>query len=456
MKPVCRILSTASVLLAAAMLSPAAGLAAPKLTRIATVNGSTHQAVAIARTADGTLHLVYQKAPSFKDLESIAISPTGHVGPQVQALSGWQAGQPGLVALPGGSLDAIFAASSPSNQSSVWAISSGDGGATWTAPVDVRAGGPNEALAYASDITAALSVTAPVLTLPQAGNLVIQEGLGPGSPNYQVTNASNGSTTDADLAVDASTREVVAGWDSIAGKITDYIQGVAPSVLSPQAVPGQPRNAVVLAGRDSGSGVFAPYTTDGTHVRLLRYGGGSVGVGSLRGVTAKTPLAAATGPGGRIWVMWGDETGIGVTRSNQAVTKFEPIQRLNPNSGSMYRIEGDGRLGPLDLLVDQIPNASPIQPPGAYYARVLPVLSATVSVKKVKNKSGHVVGFKLAVHVTDAGDAVGGATVAAKGHHSKTNAGGIGKLTLPASAKGHVKVIVSDKGYQPLSKKIKL
>jgi hypothetical protein len=448
-----------SAMLAAALLMPTTGVAAPKFTRIATVNGATSQAVAITRTADGTLHLVYQtySGATITGLGAIAISTSGHVGPQVQALSGWTPGQPGLVALPGGTLEAVFGAISPTGQSSLWGIASGDGGATWGAPTDVKAGGPNEALVYASDVTAAMAGSTPVLALPQAGNLVIQQGFGPGSPNYQVTNSSDGSAGDANLATDASSGQVVAAWQSIAGNPTEYLQGVAPTVGSAQSVPGQSRPALVIAARDIGPGVFGAYTTDGTHVRLQRYGGGSVAVGSLHGVTAQA-LGVATGLGGRIWVMWGTDSipgGIAVTRSNKAVTRFEPIQHLNPHSGSLYEISGDGRLGPLDLLVDQVPNSSPIQPPGSYYARVFPTLSASVAVKRVK-KAGKVLAFKLTVHVTDAGDAVGGAKASAKGKHATTNGAGVAKLTLPGSSQGVVKITVSDPGYQLLSKKIRL
>ena len=45
----------------------------------------------------------------------------------------------------------------------------------------------------------------------------------------------------------------------------------------------------------------------------------------------------------------------------------------SPTRRSIYRVSGDGRLGPLDLLVYQVPNAKgPIQPPGIYYGRHAP------------------------------------------------------------------------------------
>jgi hypothetical protein len=214
---------------------------------------------------------------------------------------------------------------------------------------------------------------------------------------------------------------------------------VAPSLGTPQKMPGQIRNELVLSGRDAGAGVFAAYTQDGSSVRLQRYGGGSVAVGKLRGVTP-AKLGTATGLAGRIWVIWGDDNGVAVTRSNKAVTRFEPIQRTRPDSAGLLRLSGDGRLGPLDLLVDQIPNGNPIPPSGTFYARVLPQLSAKAKVKK----------HKLTVKVTDAGDAVAGAKVKAAGKKATTNAKGTAVLKLSPKTKGKLAVTVTKTGYNKL------
>jgi hypothetical protein len=428
----------------------AAVLATPKLQRLATVRTTMAQAVALARSNDGVLHLVYQSlaGTSVTGLATIAINPSGKAGAPVQALGGWDVGQPGLIAYPNGTLDAYFGAISPGNVSSVWAITSSDGGTTWTAPSNIRVGGPNESLAYGSDVTAALTGSTQVVALPQAGNLVVQVGLGAGANANLVTNASDGSMTDADLAVDASSGAVVAGWNSIAHDPRLYLQGVTPSGGKLQAVPGQSRNAVVLAGRDSGPGVFAAYTTDGKHIRLLRYGGGSVAVGSRAGTSAKV-LAAATSLDGRIWVMWGDDSGGGIalTRSNKAVTRFEPLQHVAFDANGLARLEGDGRLGPLDLIADAVPGGKTAQPAGIYYARVLPVLDSSTSVAKLKNKKGTVIGYTVAVHVTDAGDPVSAATVSLGGQQKKTSASGTASFKLPVSKAGTVHGTVSAAGY---------
>ncbi len=451
-----------TVIVAASAGESKAGPVPAPFKRLAIANPRAAASVAMARTTNGSLHLIYQtfSGRSFSGLASLAIGASGQPGLQVQALSGWQAGQPGLVVLPNGTLEALFAGTSPSPDlvASVWGMTSSDGGATWSAPTNVRGGGPNEALAYSSNVTAALAGSTPVIALPQAGNIVVQTGLGANSPSFVVTNGADGATTDADLAVDAKTGEVVASWPSVAHNPTLWLQGVAPTLGAAQQQPGQSRNALVLAGRDTGPGVFGAYTPDGTHVRLLRYGGGSIAVGSRIGTTAKV-LGVATGTDGRIWVMWGDDGsgGIAFTRSNKAVTRFEPIQDVDPKAGSIYRVEGDGRLGPLDLLVDEIPGGKgPIQPAGVYYARVLPELSATVSVSAVKNKLGVVVAHKLTVAVSDAGDPVAGATVSAKGQQKKTNAKGVAVLTLASAIGGTVTVTVTAPTYRALTERVDL
>ena len=435
----------------------------PKFTRLSTVGVGPMPSYGMVRTPDGMLHLVYQTTPGGvaapNGLAAMSISPAGSVGPQVAALQGWQAGRPGLIALPNGTLEAVFGATSPAPTlfSSIFAITSSDGGATWSAPVNVKGGGPLESLVYGSDLTAQMFGSTPLLTLPQAGGLVIQRGLALGSPAQLITDNTDNSAGDVNTAVDAGSGDVVASWQSLAGNGGTYIETAAPNVGAAQLVPGQPRNQLVIAGRDTGPGIFAAYTPDNTHVRLARFGGFSSAVGSVAGVPAST-LGVATGLDGRIWVMWGsDSGGLAVTRSNKAVTKFEPIQHLDYIPSSLYRLAGDGRLGPLDLLVDEIPPAKsgPVPPTGTFYARVLPELSASFSTNAVKNTQGKVIAYKLDVGVTDAGDFVAGATVSVGGHTTQTNSIGIAKFTLPATS-GSITVTITKAGYQKLTKTIQI
>jgi hypothetical protein len=454
--------------LGVALLLPAGALASKKLkaTLIAPRTSPAATPDGFARTADGTLHVVYETNTSWgmsaNGVGAVSISPAGHVGAQVQALAwgtsgGSPNGIPGLAVLSGGTLEATFGGS-PGGDDGPWGIGSTDGGATWSAPTNVGSG---SMASGDSHVNLENSNGTPVLSAGCCGNIVIQQGFGPGAPTYQLTNSADGAAGNVDSAVDAATGAVVDSWGSNDGSGGLWLQQVAPSEGTAEKAPiptqygtGEP---LIIAGRDTGPGVFAAYASDygsTTHIRLLRYGGGSVAVGSVKGLHADV-VGDATGPDGRIWVMWyGNINGTGiiaVTRSNKAVTRFEPIQRYHfANWPYLFVLHGDGRLGPLDLLIN---GTSPAQPlvSGIYYSRIFPELSSTVSVHKTKSGK-----FKVRVTVTDAGDAVSGAKVSAGGQSKTTNASGKAKLTITGTSGSHVTVKVSDPGYEELQKRVKL
>jgi hypothetical protein len=450
-----------------ALIAPVVAAAATLHVKLVAKTGeSGFPPAGVVRSADGTLHVVFGTKVNWGNsadgIGATSISAAGHIGAQVQALSGWNAGIPGLVPLPSGQLEAVFGGGADNGStganSGPWGIVSSDGGATWSAPADVGSGTME---AFAGDITAHLSGSTPVLTVPGAGGLVIQSGLGAGSPVFGLDTAGHGSLGNVDAALDATSGALVASWYSSDTSAGLWMQQVAP-VGAAQKVPGPldtaQRQQLVLAGRDKGPGVFAAYAPDqaSNKIRLLRYGGGSVAVGSIKDVHAYN-LGVATGLDGRIWVMWwGPLNGhgvIGITRSNKADTRFEPIQRYQLDSAYMWRIFGDGRLGPLDLLVNEVPTPPAGTPAGQglvngiYWARVLPELSAHASAaaaNKAKTK------FVLAVKVSDAGDAVAGAKVTALGKSAKTSNQGIAKLTVSGSQGQTATVTITAPGYQTL------
>jgi hypothetical protein len=455
--------------LAVALLAPASALASKKLHTTLIVPKTQPATVpdGFARSADGTLHLVYEANTSWgmsaNGVGAIAISPSGKVGAPVQALSwngptsGSPNGIPGLANLSGGTLEATFGGS-PTTDDGPWGISSADGGSTWSPPVDVGSGSMEVG---DSHVNVENSNGTPVLSAGCCGGIVIQQGFGPGAPTYQLVNSTDGAAGNVDSAVDAATGAVVDSWGSNDGSGGLWLQQVAPTegAATKAPIPSQYGTGLplVIAGRDSGAGVFAAYGANfanTTSVRLLRYGGGSVGVGKVKGLHAKV-FGDATGPDGRIWVMWYGNVGlngiIAVTRSNKAVTRFEPIQQFHfPDWPFLYVLQGDGRLGPLDMLINGTAPAQPLVP-GIYYSRMLPELSATVSVHKTKSGK-----FKLGTKVTDAGDPVSGATVSAAGQSATTNGSGKAKLTISGKAGDHANVKVTEPGYQTLHKRVKL
>ena len=453
--------------LTVALVAPSGAVGAGLHPKLLAKVGYGTAPIGFARSADGRLHVAFETNTSWGDAASgvgaVAISPSGNVGPQVQALawngvtSGSPNGIPGLAVMPSGALQAVFGGS-PSGVDGPWGISSTDGGATWSAPANIGSG----SMAFGdSNLTLQVSNGAPVLTAGCCGNIVIQQGFGAGSPTYQLTNAGDDAAGNTDSAVDAKTGAVVASWDSNAGSGGIWLQQAAPTVGAAEKAPipsqygtGPP---LILAGRDAGPGVFAAYAANfgpTTHVRLLRYGGGSVAVGSVKGLHAAVS-SAATSLDGRLWVVWaGEINGHGITaftRSNKAVTRFEPIQTRSFTWADLFTLSGDGRLGPLDLLMSGTPDVKGPLVEGIYYARLLPELSATIAATSVGGGK-----FKLQVKVTDAGDAVSSAKVSAKGQSKTTSATGSAKLTIKGSAGDHVNVTITHPGYRSLKMSVKL
>ncbi len=453
--------------LTAALVAPNGAVGAGLHPKLLAKVGYGTTPIGFARSADGRLHVAFETNTSWGDAASgvgaLAISPSGNVGAQVQALawngvtSGSPNGIPGLAVMPSGALQAVFGGS-PSGVDGPWGITSTDGGATWSAPANIGSG----SMAFGdSNLTLQVSNSTPVLTAGCCGNVVIQQGFGAGSPTYQLTNAGDDAAGNTASAVDAKTGAVVASWDSNAGSGGIWLQQAAPTVGAAQKAPipsqygtGPP---LILAGRDAGPGVFAAYAADfgpTTHVRLLRYGGGSVAVGSVKGLHAAVS-SAATSLDGRLWVVWaGEINGHGITaftRSNKAVTRFEPIQTDRFTWADLFTLSGDGRLGPLDLLMSGTPDTKGPLVEGIYYARLLPELSATIAATSVGGGK-----FKLTAKVTDAGDAVSLATVSAKGQSKTTSAIGSAKLTISGSAGDDVTVTITHPGYRSLKMSVKL
>src|SRR6201995_662778 len=180
-----------------AVLAPSGALGANLHPKLLTKAGYGALPIGFARSANGRLHVAFETNLSWGNSASgvgtVAISPSGNIGPQVQALawsgvtSGSPNGVPGLAVMPNGSLEAVFGGS-PSGVEGPWGINSTDGGATWSAPVNVGSG----SMSFGdSDVPLQVSNGTPVLAAGCCGNVIIQRGFGVGSPTYQLTNTSD-------------------------------------------------------------------------------------------------------------------------------------------------------------------------------------------------------------------------------------------------------------------------
>jgi hypothetical protein len=108
-------------------------------------------------------------------------------------------------------------------------------------------------------------------------------------------------------------------------------------------------------------------------------------------------------------MLWGDaNNGVWVTRSNKAVTRWEPVQKLAlpANTTAFYNAQGEGSGGPLDAFVDLLIGTTDR---GFWRAHVLARDTLAESTSYQSGWRGKTA--KLAFHATDAGDPLTGAII---------------------------------------------
>ena len=269
-----------------------------------------------------------------------------------------------------------------------------------------------------------------------AAAMLFQVGVDPGTPPQFITPPADPPTNHV-AAADPTTGDVVIAYHGV-GSGSNFFRRLLPSLGEPQPIPQSREQGPSIAARSTG-GVFTAYSPDGTKVRLLRFGGPARAVPVPKGVRI---LAAglATGPEGRLWVFYGNEQATYATRTNKAVTRFEPVQRLKSPPGTVqyFRLEGEGSAGRLDLFTNVTVDGATKD--GSYHRQVRPALSLTVATQ----------GRKVTVRVTDAGDPVGGAAVAGLPGGAKTTGGnGTIVLTVADGASGSFKLTAKKAGYVP-------
>ncbi len=144
----------------------------------------------------------------------------------------------------------------------------------------------------------------------------------------------------------------------------------------------------------------------------------------------------AAAPDGRLWLMWERNGTVFATRTNKSATRMGAMNALKPpGSRTVYRLNGEGSAGPLDLVAND--------GQGLWHQQVWPKLQLIASSKKAG--AGRAITFR----VLDAGDPVAGATVKAGGKSLKTAANG--QATLEQAQPARVNATASKAGYAPTS-----
>jgi hypothetical protein len=378
----------------------------------------------LARTADGVLHVIWNRGSSGTSIFETRFSSAGKAIGTSTVATGWDQNTGlALLVMPDKTLR-LFAP----GQNGIQTFTASASGGSWTPQGGTAWGGP---VAEASGVIGA--------TLTKDGQPVTAwrgfaaEGVPPASIP---PNAYEGDMTESYLATDASSGAVVLAGETLSGQGGTYVQQILPSP-GPKVVLGPLSKdwSDGLSARIGAPGVYVA-VADGKTARLYRYGGGSKTLASGAYLSA----TVCAGPEGRLWVAWGDlSDGLFVTRSNRAVSVFEPVQRLKtPSSAGVAFLQCEGSTGPIDLFADSGAGGA-----GFWHTHLLAQLSL----------SAHAAKGKVTISARDAGDPVPGVAISVGGKHAKTDAKG--QATLSLRPGGYAATATAD-GYAPASVRFKV
>jgi hypothetical protein len=430
--------------LAAVVLTSAAAAGPPgSWTRAGKRPGSDAFEAGLARTADGVLHIVSLREDGTKvDLWQVRIDSDGRLVGSNEIAAAWsRLANPDLVLTSDGGLRVLFGGAHTDDPTEtavgVLSATAPATGVPWTLDPDPVV---TDAASASADVGAGVakdgsSVVAWVLD----GSLRYHWGVGPTSRDFTVPRAGC-CPTNTDVATDSLNGQTYVGWFSGVARASGvFVQaiGLGGPLGRPLYAPGSsgknrsgaapPGQRVAIAARNGGPGVYVAYAVGYPKVRsvgLWRVGQRTT-VLRLAALGA-TDVALASSLEGRLWLAWQQNGRIFATRTNRAATKTEPIRALMPppRTTGIWRVAGEGSLGPLDLVA----NVDATGGTTFWHQQLLPVLSLDVTATAQQAGS-----TRYVFDVTDAGDAVPNATVR------------FGTQTLTTGAAGTVTLTTSDR-----------
>jgi hypothetical protein len=410
----------------------------------------------LARTGDGVLHVVYTRKNGTKeDLIHLEISAGGKVGGDAVALGGWSAmSHPDLLRMPDGSLRAFFggirSTSAGETNNSLNTATAPASGAPWTLKPGKAA---QSTSAYATGVAGAglAKDGTPISAWSGSPGLGFHYGIDPATPDGKIPQTGCCLYTP-EVAVDSASGQAWVGFHSNESAAPGlYVNAIGPGGpqggrrLAQGSTTGKssvyPGNRASLTGRIGAGGVYLffgqGYPTFKT-LALWKVDRAKPHIVLKADRNEHANIAAA--PDGRLWLMWEQNGTIYAARTNRSATRVGAVNAIrSPSGASIYRLNGEGSAGPLDLIA----NMQAAGGQALWHQQVWPKLSLT----------GSRSGTKIVFRVTDAGDAVPGATVKAGGKTLKTNAGG--RATLAQAPAGRVQATASKPAYAPATASVR-
>jgi hypothetical protein len=402
----------------------------------------------LARTSDGALHVLYtRRNGSREDLIHVSVAPNGRVGGESVALGGWSAmSHPDLLRMPDGTLRAFFggirSTSSGETNNAMNTATAPASGSPWT----LKPGKAAQATyAYATGVAGAGLARdgTPISTWSGSPGLGFHYGIDPAQTDGTIPQTGCCLYTP-DVAVDSANGQGWVGFYSNENAGPGlYVNPIGPTGaqggrrLAPGSVVGTssiyPGNRTSLTGRIGAPGVYLFYGQGYPTFSTLALWKVDTERPHLVIRAARNEHAnVAAAPEGRLWLMWEVNGTIFAARTNRAATRVGGVNVLRaPGSRTVYRLNGEGSAGPLDLLVN---DGSAF-----WHQQVQPKLQLAATSRKAGR--GRVVTFR----VVDAGDPVAGAAVKAGGRTLRTSANGT--ATLKQARAARLRTTASKAGY---------
>ncbi|MGE5325570.1 MAG: hypothetical protein ACM3NO_00915 [Deltaproteobacteria bacterium] len=418
----------------------------PEWTRITdTTEQNSYESIP-ARTSDGTLHVIWvRKNGNNYDLMHTAVDRDGKVAASPSTvLSSWATlSTPALVAA-GSRLYAFWGGlrttdvKDPYSGGKIYMTTSENSGARW----NLDPGGKSTSNStYASPTAAAISKSGEFVTAWAVSfALGAHVGLDGKQPDLKLE--SRCCTYQPKFAVDSATGEVALAWYSNVSKENGLnVQTVLPTLGTANYVPGSADDSraqslsadqvVGVTGRLDAPGIYVGYCSGYPTCKTVEVwpyrAAQPMMVEQAQGARFVNIAAA---PEGRLWVMWMRGGRIYATRSNRAANRFGRAITVQPPPGTtdIWKVGGNGELGPLDLLASMSVPANGL---ATWHTRVFPPLNLNASPSHFKAAEGG----KVVFTVSDVGDPVSGATVTVNGKTLTTDANGHASMTFPKGSK---------------------
>jgi hypothetical protein len=430
--------------------------------RVTTPDGASTDQVALARTADGVLHLVWSHptGPNTEDLNHTVILRNGRLGATNPIETGWTGFSNAALVLDPGGLRAFWGGlrstdSSDPHQEVSSALST-NGGANWVLhPGSINPGG---AQSYASNIAATVRPDGSTLQA-FAGTLGtwVHAGLSPATPNHDYQAPFGQYGYDPNLATDTRGRSVLAWYSSgaaRAGVLTQFV-GADGSPSGPvETMPGTDGMRIGMLGRTPlaplGPNPYTAYPTP-NQIRVWRVGAGNAPAVGRVGGSGSPAVALAPTDDGRLWILWTKGFGdpdVFARRTNVGARKFGAMVNAGRPRDAMqaYKLDASAVGGAVDILGNF--NIGTTTTAVTSHRRILPGLTLRARPGRVRRGEPTQVRFT----VLDAGDPVQGARVRADGQSGRTN--DEGRVTLTLNSRRPVRARASHPDYTPASRRV--